>query len=39
IEYWLAEDGRTPTDSTLAEMDALWERTKIEERERFPLLG
>jgi len=39
IEYWLAEDGRTPTDSTLAEMDALWERAKIEERERFPLLG
>ncbi len=28
IEHWLAEDGRTPTDSTLAEMDALWERAK-----------
>jgi MazG family protein len=28
IEQWLAEDGRTPTDSTLAEMDALWERAK-----------
>ena len=30
IEHWLAEDGRTPTDSTLAEMDALWERAKRE---------
>jgi MazG family protein len=39
IEAWLAEDGRAPMDSTLAEMDALWERAKIEERERFPLLG
>jgi ATP diphosphatase len=24
IEDWLAEDGRHPSDSTLAEMDALW---------------
>ncbi|MDG4550959.1 MAG: nucleoside triphosphate pyrophosphohydrolase [Candidatus Contendobacter sp.] len=31
IEYWLAEDGRAPTGSTLAEMDALWERAKREE--------
>ena len=30
IEHWLAEDGRAPTDSTLAEMDALWERAKRE---------
>lgn len=28
IEDWLAEDGRTPTDSDLAEMDALWNRAK-----------
>ena len=32
IEHWLAEEGRTPTDSTLAEMDALWNRAKCEER-------
>ncbi|MDG4595076.1 MAG: nucleoside triphosphate pyrophosphohydrolase [Candidatus Contendobacter sp.] len=31
IERWLAEDGRAPADSTLAEMDALWERAKREE--------
>ncbi len=28
IEAWLAEEGRTPAESTLAEMDALWERAK-----------
>ena len=28
IEDWLAEDGRSPTDSDLAEMDALWNRAK-----------
>ena len=39
IEQWLAEGGRAPVDSTLAEMDTLWERAKIEEREDFPLLG
>ncbi len=33
IEAWLADDGRTPADSTLAEMDALWERAKGEERQ------
>ncbi len=33
IEHWLAADGRTPTRSTLAEMDALWERAKAEEKE------
>ena len=30
IEQWLAGDGRTPADSTLTEMDALWERAKRE---------
>ncbi|MGD1933241.1 MAG: nucleoside triphosphate pyrophosphohydrolase [Candidatus Phaeomarinobacter sp.] len=32
IENWLAEDGRTPDQSTLEEMDALWTRAKNEER-------
>ncbi|MGQ0566047.1 MAG: nucleoside triphosphate pyrophosphohydrolase [Gemmobacter sp.] len=32
IEDWLAEDGRTPDQSGLAEMDALWDRAKAEER-------
>jgi MazG family protein len=32
IEAWLAEDGRSPADSTLAKMDALWERAKAEEK-------
>ena len=32
IEIWLAEEGRAPTEATLAEMDMLWERTKAEER-------
>ena len=32
IEAWLAEQGRTPAESTLAEMDALWERAKAEAR-------
>lgn len=32
IEDWLAEDGRTPAQSDLAEMDALWDRAKAEER-------
>ncbi len=32
IEAWLAQDRRTPAESTLAEMDALWERVKREER-------
>lgn len=35
IEAWLAEEGRAPADSTLAEMDALWERTKLEEKNRL----
>ena len=32
IEALLAEDGRTPDQSDLAEMDALWDRAKAEER-------
>lgn len=32
IEDWLAETGRSPADSSLAEMDALWDRAKAEER-------
>ena len=32
IEDWLGEAGRAPSDSNLAEMDALWNRAKAEER-------
>ena len=32
IEAWLAEAGRTPDQSNLAEMDALWNRAKAEEK-------
>ena len=32
IEDWLAEDGRTPDESDLTEMDALWNRAKAEEK-------
>ncbi|MES2145754.1 MAG: nucleoside triphosphate pyrophosphohydrolase [Pseudomonadota bacterium] len=32
IEDWLAEAGKTPADSDLAEMDALWNRAKDEEK-------
>ncbi|HMO09674.1 MAG TPA: nucleoside triphosphate pyrophosphohydrolase [Paracoccaceae bacterium] len=32
IEDWLAEQGRRPADSDLAEMDRLWNRAKAEER-------
>ena len=32
IEDWLAETGRSPAQSDLAEMDALWNRAKVEER-------
>jgi MazG family protein len=32
IEAWLAEEGRAPAESTLAEMDGLWERAKLEEK-------
>jgi ATP diphosphatase len=34
IEDWLAEAGRTPADSDLAEMDALWNRAKLEEKRK-----
>lgn len=32
IEDWLAEAGKRPEDSDLAEMDALWNRAKAEEK-------
>lgn len=32
IEDWLAQSGRRPADSDLAEMDALWNRAKTEEK-------
>jgi ATP diphosphatase len=32
IEDWLAEAGKSPADSTLDEMDALWNRAKAEEK-------
>ncbi|MBS3980474.1 MAG: nucleoside triphosphate pyrophosphohydrolase [Rhodobacteraceae bacterium] len=32
IEDWLAETGSTPADSDLAEMDALWNRAKAEDK-------
>ena len=34
IEDWLAEDGRRPDQSDLAEMDALWNRAKAEDKAR-----
>lgn len=34
IEDWLAEEGRTPSGSDLAEMDAFWNRAKAEEKAR-----
>ncbi|MFO1172763.1 MAG: nucleoside triphosphate pyrophosphohydrolase [Hyphomicrobiaceae bacterium] len=34
IEARLAEDGRTPTQSDLSEMDALWNEAKAHERDR-----
>jgi ATP diphosphatase len=37
IEDWLAETGRKPADSDLAEMDALWNRAKAEDKvQRLP---
>ena len=36
IEDWLAEAGKTPADSDLAEMDALWNRAKHEEKRAIP---
>ncbi len=32
VEALLAEQGTTPEKSTLAEMDALWDKAKVEER-------
>lgn len=32
IEQWLAAENRAPTDSSLAEMDTLWERAKDDEQ-------
>ena len=34
IEALLAQDGRTPEQSDLAEMDALWNRAKAEDKAR-----
>ncbi len=34
IEDWLADSGKTPADSDLDEMDALWNRAKAEEKAR-----
>ena len=34
IETWLSEQGRTPQQSNLEEMDALWDRAKLEEKSR-----
>jgi ATP diphosphatase len=34
IEDWLAEAGKTPAESDLAEMDALWNRAKAEDKAR-----
>jgi len=33
IEAFLAAEGRTPQQSTLEEMEALWVRAKLEERQ------
>jgi ATP diphosphatase len=34
IEGRLAERGKTPSQSTLEEMDALWDEAKVEEKRR-----
>jgi nucleoside triphosphate diphosphatase len=34
IEDWLADAGKTPADSDLAEMDMLWNRAKAEDKAR-----
>jgi ATP diphosphatase len=39
IEDWLAEAGKTPADSDLAEMDALWNRAKAEEKAKTASLA
>jgi ATP diphosphatase len=32
IEDWLAEAGKTPAQSNLAEMDALWNQARAEDK-------
>jgi ATP diphosphatase len=39
IEDWLAAEGRRPEDSDLAEMDALWNRAKAEDKARAAAAG
>ncbi len=39
VEAWLAESVRSPEQASLAEMDALWERAKFEERDGNRVLG
>lgn len=39
IEDWLAAEGRRPEDSDLAEMDALWNRAKAEDKARAAQAG
>ena len=39
IEDWLAEAGKTPEQSDLAEMDALWNRIRAEDKARKPGSG
>ena len=34
IEDWLTDTGKTPADSDLQEMDALWNRAKVEEKRK-----
>lgn len=36
IEDWLAEDGKTPDQSDLAEMDGLWNRARAEDKLKRP---
>ena len=36
VEVFLAEMGKTPAESTLAEMDTLWTRAKVEEESKKP---
>ncbi|MDO5757527.1 MAG: nucleoside triphosphate pyrophosphohydrolase [Rhodobacterales bacterium] len=36
VEVLLAEMGKTPAESTLAEMDTLWTRAKVEEESKKP---
>ena len=36
IEQWLAKNNRAPVDSTLTEMDALWNQAKFDEKTSGP---